>query len=99
MRNDALSDEYLRYQTHFYQVLLAEIAGFSENYRLSAYHLFTTAEARQNPELADKATHLALYAEEYELALNAAQLWLKLAPESGQARQALIASLIRSGDP
>lgn len=86
------------YRDGLYQVLLAEMAGYRGYYTLSAQYYFEVAKQIRKPAVAERAAQIALYAKEYDLALSAAKLWAQLDPRSADARQVLIAMLLRKGD-
>ncbi len=78
-----------------YKLLTAEFAGHRGALRLSADLYLQTAEETRDPRLAQRATHIAIYAGVADIALNAAQLWVELSPDDLEARQAAAALLIR----
>lgn len=81
-----------------YQYLLAEIAGQRGEFGLSAKAYLDLAAQTRDPRLARRATEIALYAKQTEVALEAASLWLELEPGSAQARQSVAALLVNSDD-
>jgi len=80
-----------------YKILVAEFAGQREQYTLSVKYLLDVAESSQNPEFAERATRIALYAREYDLVIEAAQLWVEIAPDNPDARQILGGVLLKQG--
>ncbi|EIJ42595.1 ChAPs (Chs5p-Arf1p-binding proteins) [Beggiatoa alba B18LD] len=72
-----------------YDVLVGEVARQRGEYSLSAQSYLNLAEKTKDPEFAARATQTALFSRAYELAVQAANLWLKLAPNSPDAYQAL----------
>lgn len=79
-----------------YHLLTAELAGQRGAVRLSADIYLKTARETRDPRLAERATHIAIYAREAETALSAAQLWVELTPEALEAHQSAAALLIRA---
>jgi tetratricopeptide (TPR) repeat protein len=80
-----------------YQLLLAEFAGQSGGLHLSANLYLKTAQETHDPRLAKRATRIAIYARDLELALKAAQLWVKFNPQDYEAQQSAAALLISAG--
>ena len=72
-----------------YKLLVAELAGFRGNQTLAAKYFLELATEIQEPYLAERATRAALYARNYSIAKQAANLWVKIAPKNPQARQIL----------
>lgn len=79
-----------------YQLLTAEFAAQSGALRLSANIYLQTAEETRDPRLAQRATHVAIYARDVDIALTAAQLWVELSPANVEAHQSAAALLISS---
>lgn len=80
-----------------YQFLLAEIAGQRGQVNQSALLYRELARETRDPRVARRATEMALHGRQPEVALEAAQLWQALEPESAQARQTLIRLLAALG--
>lgn len=79
-----------------YQLLLAEFAGQRGALRLSADVYLKTAQETRDPRLAQRATRIAIYARDADIALEAALLWVELSPDDLDAHQSAAALLIRS---
>ena len=77
-----------------YQLLLAEIAGNRGNIQLSIGAYVDLAQSTRDPRIVRRAAELALYARRPEVALEMAQLWTDVDPESAQARQMLVGLLL-----
>ncbi|MDM8544981.1 tetratricopeptide repeat protein [Candidatus Venteria ishoeyi] len=86
------------YHNSLYQLMIAEMAGFQGDYSTAAKHYYEVAKTSENPKIAARATRLSLYAKLPQLALDAAKLWYRLAPDNKGARQALIATLLQHGE-
>ena len=80
-----------------YDILVAEFAGRGEDMRLSAHRFFDAAQQTGDYRLARRATQSAIYAHDYNLALEAAKFWVELSPSSIEAQQSVAALLIRNG--
>lgn len=77
-----------------YQLLLAEIAGQRGEVGLSVRAYLDLARSTRDPRIARRAAEVALFARQNEAALEAAQLWTEIDPESTQARQTLAGVLV-----
>jgi tetratricopeptide (TPR) repeat protein len=86
----ALSRELL------YKLLLAEVAGQRGNLRLAARAYLDMAQSTRDARLARRGTELAMMGRFGDISAEAASIWLELEPESQQARQALLSSLVGS---
>ncbi len=80
-----------------YQLLLAEIAGQRGQLAQSGMLYRELARETRDPRVARRATELALHGRQLEVALESAQLWQSIEPESAQARQTLIRLLAALG--
>jgi len=80
-----------------YQFLLAEIAGQRGQAGQSSLLYRELARETRDPRVARRATEIALHGRQLEVALEAAQFWQSLEPESAQARQTLIRLLAALG--
>lgn len=89
--NVALSPQIL------YQMLLAEVAGHRGNLPLSVSAYLDLAKSTRDPRIARRAAEIASFARKNEAALEAAQLWVEIDPESPSARQMTIRLLGVSG--
>ena len=76
-----------------YQFLLAEIAGGRGEVSLAQRIYSDLAHSTQDARVARRATEIALFARNYEAALDAAKLWADRDPDSSQAQQMLTALL------
>jgi len=86
------------YQAALYKAMTAELAGFRNDYVNAATYYMEAAKLMADPRLAARATRVAFYAKNSAVAQSAAQLWQRLAPNDPEARQTLIAVLLRAGD-
>ena len=81
-----------------YKLLVAEFAGKRDQLPLAVKQYVDLAHSTRDPDIAERATRIALFAEDNTAALACAKLWVSLAPTSLDARQLLAASLIRQGE-
>ncbi len=72
-----------------YQFLLAEIAGARGQIGLSAQLYLDLARATRDPRIARRATEIAMYSRNPQMAGEAASLWVEVAPNSEEARRIL----------
>ncbi len=80
--------------TLVYQLLLAEIAIQRDHLDLALHTYTELVRSTQDPRLAQRATEVALYAHQPEAVMAALDQWLKLDPQSLEARQTLSAVLL-----
>jgi len=81
-----------------YKFLLAEIAAQRGDYAVAARAYHEMAKTTKDPRIARRATELALYGRNNELALEAARLWLSVEKDSAPARQTVAALLVNSNN-
>jgi tetratricopeptide (TPR) repeat protein len=79
-----------------YRILVGDIALQRGEPAVAARAYYEAAREAQAPTLARRATEIALFARQRGIALEAAQLWLQLDPESDRARQ-MVAMLGQPG--
>lgn len=80
-----------------YKLLTAEFAGQRGALGLSADLYLKTAQETRDPRLAQRATRIAIYTRDADVASKAALLWVELSPEDLEAHQSAAALLIRNG--
>ena len=80
-----------------YRVLTAELAGKRDQLDVALANYRQAAAATQDPQVAERATMLALLMKDNAASLELAQRWQALAPTNDQARQALALALLRNG--
>jgi len=85
-------------QEYWYKTLVAELSGLRGEYELSAQYLLDVAINTGDAALAERATQMALHAQNYTVATAAAELWVDLAPQAQEAQQILAGLLLRDGD-
>jgi tetratricopeptide (TPR) repeat protein len=82
-----------------YRVLLAEIAGQRGRMDVAVREYAAAAWASDDPQVAERATRIALFAKDYRVALRTAQRWLALAPEAADAQKNVGILHLRAGNP
>ncbi|MBL8258517.1 MAG: tetratricopeptide repeat protein [Candidatus Competibacteraceae bacterium] len=80
-----------------YQILAAELAGKRDQLDVALANYRRAAETTQDPQIAERATMLALLMKDNAASLELARRWQTLAPNSDQARQAMALALLRDG--
>lgn len=81
-----------------YSFLVGEIAADRGQLALAYNHYSHSALLTRDPYAAEQATRTALIMKDRPAALKSARLWVELAPNSLQARQALAHLLLQEGD-
>ncbi len=79
-----------------YQILLAEIALQRGNAELASQAYADLALRTRDPKLLERTVEVAGYARRYDLAIEAARLWLEVEPTSQRAQKMLTSMLIMS---
>lgn len=79
------------------QFLLAEIAGQRGELKLAADAYVDLAYKTRDVRIAKRATEVALYSRQTDLAMRSAKLWLELEPESVKAKQTWVSLLVGVG--
>ena len=79
-----------------YRILVGDIALQRGAPALAARAYFEAARDAQDAQLARRATEVALFARQRDLALEAAKLWLKLDPGADRAKQ-MVSTLSQPG--
>lgn len=94
---NAESEERARESDLIYQILVGEMAGRMGALDAASQAYVDAALETDDPQVAERATHVALYGRQYEAALKAAQRWEQLVPDSREVRQILAALYARLG--
>ena len=81
-----------------YKLLVAEIAGQRGQLDIAVDNYLDLAEETRDPEIASRATRIAVYARNDEAASRAARIWVELDPDSIDAHQVLAVLAVRRGD-
>jgi len=80
-----------------YQILAAELAGKRDQLDVALANYRQAAAATKDPQIAERATMLALLMKDGAASLEMAQRWQTLAPHSDKTRQAMALALLRNG--
>jgi predicted Zn-dependent protease len=84
-------------QDTMYKYLVAEIATQRGQYDLAAQYFIDLAEKSRDARFAERATQIALYMNDYKLALKTAQSWVNVEPADTDARRLLSNLLLHFG--
>jgi len=80
-----------------YQLLVAEIAGYRSHYDVALEKYMVAAFETRDPGVAARATRLALYLKNHDVALKAVEIWAEREPDSLDARRHAVDLLLRAG--
>lgn len=80
-----------------YQLLIAEIAGQRGDVGAAVANYLAAAKESRDPHVAERAARIAIYAQALDKALEAAELWVELAPSDAEAYQVLAPLLLTFG--
>jgi tetratricopeptide (TPR) repeat protein len=81
-----------------FDILLGEVAAQRGDFGVSIENYLDAAKAAQDPRVAQRAMQIASYAHRYDLALIAARRWVELDGTSLDARKALTALALQTGN-
>lgn len=90
--------EWIDGQSAEFHVLAGELAAKRGQVEQSAKHYLEATRQSGDAAIAARATRLALYAEQEDLALQTANAWLELVPEETSAREIAARLALRAGD-
>ncbi|WP_444943675.1 tetratricopeptide repeat protein [Microbulbifer sp. ZKSA006] len=82
----------------FYTLLVAEVAGIREHYDIALANYYRQAEITKDAGVAARATRIARFLNARQAALDSAQLWVELEPQSADAQLALTVELALAGN-
>ena len=82
----------------FYYLLSGEIAGQRNHFNLSADSYLKAAELTQSPQVAARAAQVAMYAKDYDKAIDAARVWIDVEPENITARKLIAGLQLKQGE-
>jgi len=80
-----------------YKVLIGEIAANRGQRDTAADSLMEAARLSRDPRLAERATRIALDAERFDLAEQAASLWVELQPDRNRPLESLALIMVEQG--
>jgi len=81
-----------------YQLLVAEVAGYRQDYETALIKYMEMAEQTRDAGVAARATRLANYLKRHDMTLKAAQIWAEVEPDNIDAHRHSADQLMRSGD-
>lgn len=81
-----------------FKLLVAEIAGQRGQLDVAVKNYLELARSTRDPEIASRATRIAVYARDDQSAFEAAKIWLELDPVNTDAHQVLAVMAVREGD-
>lgn len=82
-----------------YKLLVAEIAGQRGELNLAIDNYLDVAKETHDPRVAARATQIALFAKEYDKALEASKIWVNVEPDNADARRNLASVYLRLARP
>ncbi len=91
-KGKGLSTEVLQH------LMVAEIAGQRGKLNVAVANYLQAAKLSQDAGVAERASRIAIFARKDRAALEAAKIWVQLAPEDAEAHQITAAMLVRAGD-
>lgn len=80
-----------------YRLLVAEVAGKRGQLAVALENYREATRLSDDPRIAERTVGIALFMEDYPVALEAAERWYLLDDSSLPARQALVVALLRNG--
>src|SRR5690606_19663594 len=80
-----------------YSLLTAEIAGSRQQFDIALGNYAQQARETRDPQVAERATMIARYLNNDEIASESAVLWVELAPESNEALANAAVALMETG--
>jgi len=81
-----------------YQLLVAEVAGYRNQFDIALKHYAEQAVITRDPGVAARATRLAAYLKRDDIALKTALIWAEVDPDSIEAHRDAADLLVRSGE-
>jgi tetratricopeptide (TPR) repeat protein len=82
-----------------YALMVAEIALNQGDTALAVEQYLAVARSQDNPQIAERAVRVAVYGQDLEAAVEAAQRWIELDPGRVEARQVIAAIYVRQDKP
>ncbi len=82
-----------------YELMIAELAGRRGYLDVATEGYLSASKRTSDSRIAERATKLAVWGEQWELAKEAADRWLELEPDSSEAGELLAQILMRSDQP
>ncbi len=85
-------------EASLFRLLVAEFAGQRGRLRLALDNYLALARDSKDPQVAERAARIGVFAHDDRRALEAARIWKRIQPDSLEARQILAVMSIRTGD-
>lgn len=82
-----------------YQVLAGEIAGKLGDLKQATQHYLEAAKLSDDPQISARTAKIALYSQDYDLALRAVERWIALQPENVDALRMAGVLYVQKGEP
>ncbi|MGK0398677.1 MAG: tetratricopeptide (TPR) repeat protein [Gammaproteobacteria bacterium] len=82
-----------------YHMMIAELAFRRGEIDLAVENYLLVAKSQNNPQIAARVVRIAIYGNDFEVALEAAKRRLELSPNDLEAKQVIVAIYIRQGRP
>ena len=82
-----------------YELMIAELAGRRGYLDVATEGYLRAAKRTDDVRVAERATKLAVWGQQWEMAQEGADRWLELDPDSSEARELLAQILMRSDQP
>lgn len=98
VRTSAMDPAVQRQADLLYLMLAAELAGHRGDVAASLEYYLEAARLSDDPEVAERAVRIALFARDYDKARIAVRRWVELAPYNIDAHRTLAVLDLRSGD-
>ena len=80
-----------------FRLLVAEISGSRGHINVAAKQYLEAARVSRDPKVIERATRIAVYARDTKAALEAANMWVEVEPNSIEANQVAAAMNVRLG--
>ncbi len=85
-------------QELLFHLLAGEMAGLQGDLMEAARHYLKAAQLSEDPEVAKRATRIALFAGDADRALEAAKRWAQLSPQDPEVHEVLALILLKQGN-
>ena len=78
-----------------YDMMVAELALNRGETEIAVEHYLKLAQSQSNPDIAERAVRVAVFGQNLDAAIEAAQRWIELEPDRVEAQQVIAAIYIR----
>lgn len=90
------TSEDLRQKENIYQLLVAEFAGHRGQLDLAVSNYLDVAKRTRDPDVAERAARIGIFAQDYPNAIEAARIWSEARPDNIDAHRTLAALYVRT---